>query len=274
MSSDSYADRKVPHVGTYRRELPVSIQRLYENAIDWEHLPFLHRSSFARIECHDAGAWGFRARVWPHPYKENRGIVIELRLEPELRRWITTTLDGPGKGTEVWTHAFSISENATLVVVDFFVPGVEQGRRGELARFYTKLYSRLYDEDVRMMSERQLQLDLLDKQMHKKRASIVLGPLAEVRARVPFTLDCNGRTYRIVEHHGKLVAYATLCPHMLGSLAESEVCDGIVECPWHGYRYDILTGRCVSGAKLRLPAAPQVRIDEDANALVEFIPEP
>ena len=65
MSEEFRRERMVPHVGTYRRELPVSIDRLYENAIDWEHLPYLHRTSFARIECQDAGSWGFRARVWP-----------------------------------------------------------------------------------------------------------------------------------------------------------------------------------------------------------------
>jgi nitrite reductase/ring-hydroxylating ferredoxin subunit len=264
--------RIVPHVGTYRRELPVSLERLYENAIDWEHLPFLHRTAFARIECHEAGHWGFRARVWPQPYNEQRSVVIELRLEPELRRWITTTRDGPGTGTEVWTHAFSLAERSTLVVVDFFVPGVGQSRRGELARFYTSLYSRLYDEDLGMMSERQSRLDRFDRRPTERRASIVLGSLADVRARLPVTVHCNGRNYRIVENQGNLVAYDTLCPHMLGPLGESDVCNGIVECPWHGYRFEITTGRCVSGANLRLPAAPRVRIDETSRVILEFAP--
>src|SRR5215831_5702850 len=148
MSGDFQRERRVPHAGTYRRELPVSLERLYENAIDWEHLPHLHRSSFARIECADAGVWGFRARVWPQPYNERRSLVIELRLDRELPRWITTTLGGPGTGTEVWTHAFELAERQTLVVVDFFVPGVDEARRIEIGHIYNSLYARLYDEDV------------------------------------------------------------------------------------------------------------------------------
>ena len=35
------------HVGSYRRRLPVSLVRMYENALDWEHLPHLHESSFS-----------------------------------------------------------------------------------------------------------------------------------------------------------------------------------------------------------------------------------
>ena len=101
MSEHFSPERTVPHAGTYRRELPVSIERLYENAIDWEHLPYLHRGSFAQIECIDAGAWGFRARVWPRPYNEQRSLVIQLLLDRELHRWITRTIAGPGTGTEI-----------------------------------------------------------------------------------------------------------------------------------------------------------------------------
>jgi len=151
--------RMVPHAGTYRREPPVSIERLYENAIDWEHLPYLHRGSFAQIECTDAGAWGFRARVWPRPYNERRSFVIELPLDRELRRWITRTLDDLRTGTEIWTHPFPVAERQPLVVVDFFVPGVDEARRVGIRYLCIDLYSRLYDEDVLMMVERQRQLD-------------------------------------------------------------------------------------------------------------------
>ena len=132
MSADSYRERIVPYAGTYHRELPVTLERLYENAIDWEHLPYLHRSSFSRIECIESGDWGFRARAWAQPYDEQRGLVIELRLDREIRRWITTTLDGPGAGTEIWTHAFALAEQRTQVIVDFFVPGLDASRRAEV----------------------------------------------------------------------------------------------------------------------------------------------
>src|SRR5215469_18722309 len=132
--------RKVPHIGTYRRELPVNLERLYENAIDWEHLPHLHRSSFSKIVCEDVGDWGFRARVWGQPFEKRRSFVIELRLDRDLHRWITRTLEGSGSGTEIWTHAFNVGDQKTLVVVDFFVPGVSDVSAAELAAFYVSLY--------------------------------------------------------------------------------------------------------------------------------------
>ena len=58
---EAFPSSQLPHVGTYRRVLPVSLVRMYENALDWEHLPHVHESSFKSIECLDAGPWGWRA---------------------------------------------------------------------------------------------------------------------------------------------------------------------------------------------------------------------
>jgi nitrite reductase/ring-hydroxylating ferredoxin subunit len=255
-------ERRVPHIATYRRELPVGLERLYENAIDWEHLPFLHRTSFARIDCADSGAWGFRARVWPQPYDERRSFVIELKLDRDCRRWITSTLDGPGTGSEIWTHAFELGANRTLVVVDFFVPGADGARAANLAEYYRALYALLYEEDVAMMAERQAQLDLVEQAPAVRAPQrIRLGKLDKVRAILPLEVELGGRSFRVIELDGALVAHAAVCPHRLGPLRAGRIERGIIECPWHGYRYDLRTGGCVNGANLELPRAPRVRID-------------
>jgi len=262
------APRKVPYVVTYRRELPVSLERLYENAIDWEHLPYLHRSSFSKIDCADAGEWGFRARVWSQPYDERRSFVIELRLDPELRRWITRTLDGPGTGTEIWTHAFTVGDRKTVVVVDFFVPGVSPARAPELAEFYTRLYARLYDEDVSMMTERQTQLDAA-KSGVLRLEPLELGALDQIRRHLPTIVESAGRKYRIVEVAGQLVAHSIVCPHRLGPLGDCKVEDATIECPWHGFRFDLRTRQCVNGARMSLVPAPLVRV-EGSRVILEW----
>ena len=93
--------------------------------------------------------------MWTQPYDERRSFLIELRLDRELRRWITSTLKGPGAGSEIWTHAHVLGgRRQTLEVVDFFVPRLEMDQRQEVGRYYSELYARLYDEDIRMMAER------------------------------------------------------------------------------------------------------------------------
>jgi hypothetical protein len=90
--------RAVPHIGTYRRELPVSLERMYENTIDWAHLPYLHRSSFARIECVGSDESGFQAWVWSRRTPEGPPFLLELTLDRDLRRWISRTVEGSRDG--------------------------------------------------------------------------------------------------------------------------------------------------------------------------------
>lgn len=42
---------------------------------------------------------------------------------------------------------------------------------------------------------------------------------------------------------GKLYALRNQCPHMGGELGEGELRDGIVTCPWHGWRFNVKTGK-------------------------------
>ncbi|MGH7988383.1 MAG: Rieske 2Fe-2S domain-containing protein [Candidatus Binataceae bacterium] len=263
-------DSRVPHIGTYRRELPVNNERLYENAIDWEHLPYLHRSTFSRIECLAAGTWGFRGRVWQTVGEDRPPFIIELKLDRTCRRWITKTLDGPGCGSEVWTHAFPMGARRTDIVVDFFVPRVSAERAAALRESYTKLYARLYDEDVWMMTVRQERLD----QAKAGRAPadiprLALGSLAQLRQRLPITLSLGGRSFRLIEVDGQLIAHAVVCPHLLGPLEDAKVRNGVVECPWHGYRFDVITGNCVSGGRCALAPAPTVRVDAAQDVFLE-----
>jgi len=261
---------RVPHVGTYRRELPVSLERLYENALDWEHLPYLHRLSFSRIERIDSGDWGFRARVWTRPFEEQRGLVIELRLDRDCRRWITTTLAGPGTGTEIWTHAFSLAERTTLVVVDFFVPGAAETAAVRLREYYQRLYARLYDEDVAMMTVRQTELDRIRaSQPSGKATPQIIGEIPDLLAQLPVEIDFAGMRFKVVELDGKLVAFSAQCAHQMGPLGDGRIEGGVVECPWHGYRFDIRSGECVSGGLCRLTQAPTVRIDSDGKVVLE-----
>jgi nitrite reductase/ring-hydroxylating ferredoxin subunit len=244
------AQSRLPHIGTYRRVLPVSLERLYENALDWAHLPHLHAASFAAIADVSAGPWGWRATV-----TSSRGdaLRLELILDRECRRWITRTLGGTNAGSEVWTHAFAVNARRTDIVVDFFVPGVACDERVKLGVAFASLYERLYDEDVAMMIERQRQLDQRIERLPDRTDAHCVGDAA---APLPLRVEHRGRAYHVVAIAGEMLAHAARCPHWLGPLPASS--DGTVQCPWHGYRFDVRSHACVSGQHYRLPAAPRV----------------
>jgi nitrite reductase/ring-hydroxylating ferredoxin subunit len=257
----AYAGSQLPHVGTYRRVLPVGLERLYENALDWQHLPFVHSSSFTSIDCEDAGPWGWRAATTTG---SGQRLLLELRLDRECRRWITRTLADGNAGREVWTHAFEVSPRRTDIVVDFFVPGVAAADRDRLGAAFSRIYEQLYDEDVAMMVERQSQLD---KRIDggRMREPVCLGAVDALSW--PLKAEFGGRTYIVTMVGGELLAHIARCPHQLGPLDAS--LDGSVRCPWHGYRFDVKTGACLSGQAYRLPKAPDV-VTRDGKVWLEL----
>ena len=245
----------VPHVGTYRRVLPVNLERMYENALDWAHLPFVHRSSFSAITCIEEGSWGWRAQVSGAGGAQS---VIELRLDRVCRRWITRNLAGPSMGAEIWTHVFNLepadSYERLEIVVDFFVPGVEAQAREKVGRSYANQYKTLYDEDVAMMVARQKQLDRRVEGVRAERDRCELGSRSELK--LPLNCTVGGRDYVVVEEAGEMLAFPARCPHRLGPLTAANLEDGVVECGWHGYRFDVRTGECLTGQPCRLSNTP------------------
>lgn len=253
----------LPHIASYTRELPISLTRMYENAIDGEHLPWLHSSSFSHLEIIDKGDWGWRAKGNFVPKSFMNSMELELRLDREKHRWITRTTAGLGKGTEIWTHAIELEENKVKIIVDFYIPKLPRFLKAMYAKQLVETYAKLYDEDLWMMSTRQNELDRikLGKSIEQVE-SIELGLLTELEQQLPLTFNFNNNPYKLAKLDGQLIAFSTTCPHMLGPLQESEIEKGIVECPWHGYKFDIRSRKCTSGAKCKLAPAPNISVDE------------
>jgi nitrite reductase/ring-hydroxylating ferredoxin subunit len=245
----------------YRRSVGASLERVWENVRDWEHLPWLHNSSFASIECLDEGEWGWRARVGAQPEATGQRFSIELLIEADAGRYVTRTLDGAAAGSEIWTQLTPSGAQRTEIEVEFQVPNVRPESVDALGAVYRNLYATLWDEDEEMMVERQNALDALTTRDPGSDA-LVLGSRDEVLARAPFCVEVRGRRFRLIALEGEIVAHATSCPHRLGPLENAEVVDGCIECPWHGYRFDLRSGRSADGRGLRLPAAPLVRGDD------------
>jgi nitrite reductase/ring-hydroxylating ferredoxin subunit len=253
------------HAGTYRRTLPVALERLYENALDWEHLPWVHPGSFRAIE-----SLGITANSWRARTESPRGAisVIELTLDRASRRWITQVLDGEGAGNEIWTHAFPIEARRVDIVVDFFLPGLPAEARHAAGEAYARLYARLYDEDVAMMVERSRQLERRLGESDRATTTLALGPRADLN--LPLDLTLGGREFVLVDSEGTLLAFPAQCPHQLGPLAAGGVDQGIVTCPWHGDRFDLRTGRNLTGRNCHLWPLPTVRVDAAGTVWVSL----
>lgn len=239
-------------VAVYQREVRASLDRIWENVLDWEHLPWLHRESFRSVGRVQVGPWGWRARVGLWPDGE---IDLELAVEREHGRYVARTLEGPGAGTEIWTQLSSVSAASTEVEVAFHVPAVAPEQALAVGRAFVSLYTKLWDQDESMIARRAALL------AHPHPAGEhALGPLARLRGRLPLDLELGGRPVRVLELDGEVVAYFSTCPHRLGPLrADGE--PALLRCPWHGYAFDLRRRASCDGRSLRMKPGPRVRIE-------------
>ena len=55
----------------------------------------------------------------------------------------------------------------------------------------------------------------------------------------------NGIAVAVANLNGKLFAINSVCLHHGGPLGEGELQGSTVTCPWHGWEYDVTSGRLV-----------------------------
>jgi len=237
-------------VAVYERSIRADIERVWENVLDWEHLPHLHDSSFDFIDLIEAGAWGWRVHA-----NAQRSATIEL-VVANARSYVSRSYAHGVQNAEIWTH-LSPGAATTAIRVEFDLPNVPEGKQDIIGQRMLDLYARLWDEDESMMMERARRL----QESRSRDRSVTLGRKDDLQLPVTFQLD--GREYRLSDAAGELTVVPTLCPHRLGPLPEHPAADGTLTCPWHGYRFDIDTGACLSPAtaQCRLPPAPVVAVE-------------
>ncbi|MBQ60661.1 MAG: hypothetical protein CMQ19_01160 [Gammaproteobacteria bacterium] len=233
-------------VATYCRQIQASLVRVWENVLDWEHLPHLHNSAFEYCELDEAGRWGWR--VWSDP---DHGGHFELSVDTDC--YVVRAYAGGEQFSEIWTH-LSDQGGATDISVEFYAAGISEDKKEEVGKFYLGLYTVLWDEDEAMMQERQLRLD----QQRDASKEVNLGDVAPLRERAPFRFEMNSREYLLSECATGWEATPTICPHLLGPLEATEA-SGQVRCHWHGYVFDLQSGKCVTPVGSRCSLGPPPR---------------
>lgn len=76
------------------------------------------------------------------------------------------------------------------------------------------------------------------------------------------TVDVNGIWIALFNIEGTFYAIDNTCPHAGGPLGEGKFREGVVECPWHGWRFDVATGERVGNPNFTVPCC-RVRIVGD-----------
>jgi nitrite reductase/ring-hydroxylating ferredoxin subunit len=80
-------------------------------------------------------------------------------------------------------------------------------------------------------------------------------------------VQAGGREVALFNVEGKFCAIDNTCVHRGGPLGEGMLEGSIVTCPWHGWKYDVTTGKCAT-APGREVSAYEVKV-EGAAVLVK-----
>ena len=92
------------------------------------------------------------------------------------------------------------------------------------------------------------------------------GEVAEGTAKV-FTVE--GTRIAVCNVGGKFFAIDDICTHDNGPLGEGELVDGQIECPRHGARFDVKTGKALCLPAVKPVNAYQVE-DKDGAVWVDI----
>ena len=102
-------------VASYARNINAPIMRVWENVLDWEHLPHLHNTSFDYVELDCAGDWGWR--TWSN---EAHTDHIELTLSNN-DSYVARTYQNGQQVSEIWT-TLTEQDATTDILVEFHLP--------------------------------------------------------------------------------------------------------------------------------------------------------
>lgn len=106
------------------------------------------------------------------------------------------------------------------------------------------------------------------------REATVVAQVGEiVPGRMKYAL-IDGLPVVVANVDGALYAFSDLCRHQGGSLSGGVLRDGVVTCSWHGWAYNVRTGKAiVPPVGLRIPTYA-VEIVGDAVLVVIEWPDP
>ncbi len=81
-------------------------------------------------------------------------------------------------------------------------------------------------------------------------------------------IDFNGPKVCVVNIEGKYYAIGNVCTHMGGPLAEGKIEGYEVQCPWHGSKFDIRSGKVTQSPAIRPELSYEVKT-EGENILIK-----
>lgn len=83
---------------------------------------------------------------------------------------------------------------------------------------------------------------------------LAAGQLADIPQDGVRPLQLDGNKVILSRRGATVSCFANACAHLGLALDDGEVADGIITCPYHGFRYDLASGECLTAPEVQLLA--------------------
>ncbi|HXA00147.1 MAG TPA: Rieske (2Fe-2S) protein [Candidatus Dormibacteraeota bacterium] len=80
--------------------------------------------------------------------------------------------------------------------------------------------------------------------------------LTDLAENSPVCIEHDGSKVLVIRSGGRVFAYEDRCPHAFWPLSQGTVAGPIIECPGHGWQFDVETGRCLTSPAYCLKSVP------------------
>jgi nitrite reductase/ring-hydroxylating ferredoxin subunit len=134
-----------------------------------------------------------------------------------------------------------------MVVLEMFSrPYVQEGEP-------TQVTARASVDDAQMM---QLAVETYERELGMARAitrkAVRIARADEIADGERKIVDVDGVSVGVFHHQGKWIALHNSCLHRGGPVCAGPLEGDTLTCPWHGYQYDVMTGRLLLDPSARL----------------------
>jgi nitrite reductase/ring-hydroxylating ferredoxin subunit len=92
---------------------------------------------------------------------------------------------------------------------------------------------------------------------------VKVAKIEDVQVSQMMAIEVNDERICLANVNGRYYAISNVCTHMGGPLAEGKLEDYIVQCPWHGSRFDIRSGKVVRPPAMKPEPIYEVKVENN-----------
>jgi nitrite reductase/ring-hydroxylating ferredoxin subunit len=100
--------------------------------------------------------------------------------------------------------------------------------------------------------------------------SVRVAKVTDVPVGQGLVVQAGDRTLALFNVDGAYHAIDNVCPHRGGPMGDGDLDGQVAICPWHGWRWDVTSGRNVNNPAVRVACFP---VTVEGEALLVELPE-